>query len=188
MPTYANCVEAADGKEEKDWRNWHLLARWFASAVLTKLTLRYADLFNSVCIATIMRTVYVHQIDTADPTCMCPTLFVAAPANKSFQGAAETGIWATVEVAMAIVCGCLPVLAPLMRTQMQSLRSKSWGSTSWGKTWSGRSKISKPVLINSGSGSMEHQDELKKNEKKPTARNTAYPQEGSQTDEEMSLP
>ncbi|KAL8967611.1 MAG: hypothetical protein Q9183_002828 [Haloplaca sp. 2 TL-2023] len=124
-----------------------------------------------VCLATIMRTVYVDQIDTADPT-----------------WGTESAIWATVEVAMAIVCGCLPVLAPLMRTQMQSLRSKSWGSMSWGKTWGGRTKISNPVLIDSGPGSIDHQHDMEQNEKKPTARNTVYPREGSQTDEEMSLP
>ncbi|KAL8872783.1 MAG: hypothetical protein Q9174_001647 [Haloplaca sp. 1 TL-2023] len=121
-----------------------------------------------------MRTVYVDQIDTADPTWQT-----------------ETGIWATVEVAMAIVCGCLPVLAPLMRTHMQSLRSKSWGSTSWGKTWGGRTKISNPVLIDSGSGSSNqsnHQHGQGYNEKKSAVSDTVYPREGSQTDEEMSLP
>ncbi|KAL8944881.1 MAG: hypothetical protein Q9216_000171 [Gyalolechia sp. 2 TL-2023] len=114
-----------------------------------------------VCVASIVRMFYVHQVVPVNPT----------------WTQVDPAIWSTVEPCIGIVSACLPIIGPACRRRSGSTRTKSW------RSWTKRSTQSSSYVTNSGDrhtvpGSLQ---------KKPAATATVYSRD-TQSDEEMALP
>ncbi|KAL8802925.1 MAG: hypothetical protein Q9182_003475 [Xanthomendoza sp. 2 TL-2023] len=114
-----------------------------------------------VCVATIIRMVYIPQIVPIDPT----------------WTQVDPAIWSTIEPCMGIVSACLPVIGPLLRTKLGSIG---------GSTWLSRSKRSGNG-VTYGSDASDHRNGSGL-QKKSAVTATVYSRDRSQSDEEMAVP
>ncbi|KAL8919518.1 MAG: hypothetical protein Q9208_006710 [Pyrenodesmia sp. 3 TL-2023] len=68
--------------------------------------------FRSVCVASIIRFVYLEAISRNDPT----------------WSNVDSIIWTAVEASIAIICACLPIMAPILRTKIVAVATTVFGS------------------------------------------------------------
>ncbi|KAL8699056.1 MAG: hypothetical protein Q9224_001579 [Gallowayella concinna] len=114
-----------------------------------------------VCVATIVRMVYIPQIVPIDPT----------------WTQVDPAIWSTIEPCMGIFSACLPVIGPLLRTKLGSIGGSSWLSRSK-RSGNGASYVSDASNRRNDSGLR----------RKPTVTAAVYSMDRSQSDEEMAVP
>ncbi|KAL8646782.1 MAG: hypothetical protein Q9226_006714 [Calogaya cf. arnoldii] len=120
-----------------------------------------------VCLASIIRMVYIHQIVVDDPTW--------TQVNPS--------IWSTIEPCMGIVSACLPIIGPQLRKTklLGSLTSSSWFSRSKRSGGHGASyEVASSERRNDNLGSLQ--------KKKSAATATTYSTTTSPSYEDMALP
>ncbi|KAL8852978.1 MAG: hypothetical protein Q9221_002126 [Calogaya cf. arnoldii] len=122
-----------------------------------------------VCLASIIRMVYIHQIVVNDPTW--------TQVNPS--------IWSTIEPCMGIVSACLPIIGPQLRKTklLGSLTSSSWFSRS---KRSGGHGASYEVASSERRNKNDNLGSLQK--KKSAATATTYSTTTSPSYEDMALP
>ncbi|KAL8948136.1 MAG: hypothetical protein Q9222_005647 [Ikaeria aurantiellina] len=116
-----------------------------------------------VCIASIVRFFYLHEIVPTDAT----------------WTQINPAIWSIIEPSIGIVSACLPIMGPIFRTKITSVRTTSWFT---------RSKSSGQGSSSYGPGSLGRQNAYDQMAKKPAVVATVYSRETSQSDEEMAMP
>ncbi|KAL8709463.1 MAG: hypothetical protein Q9220_005846 [cf. Caloplaca sp. 1 TL-2023] len=118
-----------------------------------------------VCIASIVRFFYLHEVVPEDAT----------------WTQVNPAIWSIVEPSMGIVSASLPIIGPIFRTRITSVRSTSWFS---------RSKVSGQGSSSYGSGSrsLGRPNAYDEVAKKPVVVATVYSRDTEESDEEMGMP
>jgi hypothetical protein len=70
----------------------------------------------SVCVISVIRVVSLFAIDNTNPTCELHTSAASASSHTNLPQGTLVGIanWSSVEFAIAVMCGSLPTLRPLV--------------------------------------------------------------------------